>query len=127
MTAPEAKGQPATPFKKASNRAKFIARNEVGTALGTINKERQQAANVQLYTWQTADDERVRSFERGDKSDHVMLNGKLFSWQGDITVNGVDYSMANDGQFQNTIPGEPYNCRCVAIPHMPEFDEDEDD
>ena len=118
MTAPEAKGQPATPFKKASNRAKFIARNEVGTALGTINKERQVAAGVGAYVWQTAEDERVRT-------SHADLNGGIFAW----TTDNPDFDMANDPQtgFFNTIPGEPYNCRCVAIPHMPEFDEDEDD
>ena len=122
MTAPDAKGQPPTPFKKASNRAKFIARNEVGTALGTLNKERQQEVGVQLYRWQTAEDERVRT-------SHKDLNGKLFSWQGDVTVNGVEYSMANDPEtgFYDTIPGEPYNCRCVAIPYIPEFDEEEND
>ena len=118
MTAPEAKGQPPTPFKKASNRAKFIARNEVGTALGTINKERQVSAGVGAYVWQTAEDERVRT-------SHADLNGKIFAW----TTDNPDFDMANDPQtgFFNTIPGEPYNCRCVAIPHIPEFDEDEND
>jgi SPP1 gp7 family putative phage head morphogenesis protein len=122
MTAKEAKGQTPTAFKKASNRAKFIARNEVGTALGTINKERQLAADVNLYIWQTAEDERVRET-------HRALDQRIFSWQGEVVVEGTDYKMAVDPTFSSsgTIPGEPWNCRCVAIPYIPEFEEDEDD
>ena len=121
MTSKEAKGQTPTPFKKASNRAKFIARNEVGTALGTINKERQLASNVRLYIWQTAEDERVRPT-------HRALDQEIFSWEGTVEVEGTEYEMAVDSTFSSsgTIPGEPWNCRCVAIPYIPEFEEDEE-
>ncbi len=121
MTAPDKKGDPPTPFKKASNRAKFIARNEVGTALGTINKERQLDADVRLYTWQTAEDERVRT-------SHKALDQVIFSWEGEVTVEGTTYKEAVDPNFSSsgTIPGEPWNCRCVAIPYIPEFEEDEE-
>jgi len=131
MAAKPKKGEPPTPLAKASSRAKFIARNEVGTALGTINKERQLAADVKLYTWQTAEDERVRgpNSQYGFKSggaDHEKLNGNIYSWEGTVDVDGVTYEMADDNQFKDTIPGEPYNCRCVAIPYMPDFEEDEE-
>jgi SPP1 gp7 family putative phage head morphogenesis protein len=121
MTAPNAKGEDPTAFKKASNRAKFIARNEVGTALGTLNKERQLAADVQLYVWQTAEDERVRTT-------HRELDQRIFSWQGEVVVGDTTYQMAVDHTFSSsgTIPGEPWNCRCVAIPYIPEFEEDEE-
>ena len=131
MTAKPAKGETPTPLAKASNRAKFIARNEVGTALGTINKERQLAANVRLYTWQTTEDERVRGrgnrrFKEG-QGDHRKLNGNIYSWEGTVVVDGTTYEMADDNVFKDTMPGEPYNCRCVAIPYIPEFEEENDD
>lgn len=106
-------------FKTAANRAKFIARNEVGNALGAINKERQEAAGVDLYTWQTAEDERVRPT-------HARLDQKVFSWKGKVTYNGVTYTEAVDPAYSSspTIPGQPWNCRCVAIPFIPELEEE---
>ena len=115
------KGKP-TVFKKALNRAKFIARNEVGNALGAVNKERQEAAGIDLYEWQTAEDERVRPT-------HRALNGEIFSWSGTVTVNGVEYKEAIDPAFSSsgTIPGQPWNCRCTAIPFLPDVDDVEDE
>lgn len=103
-------------FKKAMTRAKFIARNEVGTALGAVNKERQTAVGVELYEWQTAADERVRAT-------HSALDGRIFTWKGKVTINGKSYKEAIDPAFSMspTIPGQPWNCRCVAIPVFPEL------
>lgn len=111
-------GRNATPFQKAANRAKFIARNEVTTALGTYNKSKQEQAGIDLYIWQTAEDERVRPT-------HEDLNGRIFSWKGEVTVNNVTYVEAVDPSFSSsgTIPGEPWNCRCVALPYLPEIEE----
>ena len=116
LTAP-VNGKPTT-FKKAANRARFIARNEVGTALGAVNKERQQSAGVELFEWQTSEDERVRAT-------HNSLNGGIFTWDGTTkTIDGVTYGPAIDPQFSSspTIPGQPWNCRCVAIPFIPELE-----
>ncbi len=103
-------------FDKAVNRARFIARNTVSETLGVINKEQNLQAGIELYRWQTAEDERVRPT-------HVALEGRIFSWQGEVTVNGVKYKMAVDPNFSSsgTIPGEPWNCRCVGIPYIPEL------
>ncbi len=120
ITAPKGSESP-TAFKKAVNRAKFIARNTVSETLGELNKDRQTSAGVELYEWQTAEDERVRPT-------HVKLglDGKnIFSWSGTVVVDGVEYREAIDPDFSGsgTQPGQPWNCRCVAIPFIPELDE----
>lgn len=98
------------PFRKAWTRAKLIARNEIGTALGNINKDQQTSVGVRQYRWETADDERVRD-------SHRVLDGKVFSWEGE--GQAYDYAF-NGGNY--VIPGEAYNCRCVAIPIIPEIE-----
>ncbi len=97
----------------AENRAKFIARNEVNSALGEINKESQTSVGIQLYTWQTANDERVRHTHAD------LQDGSPYSWSGTVVIDGVKYEEAFDEEFnggQFTSPGLPYNCRCIAIP-----------
>lgn len=78
----------------ASSRAELIARDQATKAQGVINKTRQQAMGVRRYEWRTAQDERVRP-------SHAALNGEVFSWDAPPSVGH---------------PGEPINCRCVALP-----------
>ena len=115
-------GTKPSPFQNAYTRARLIARNEVGTALGELNKNQQETAGVRLYEWQTAEDERVRSTHR-----ELGENGRnIYSWSGTVTVNGIKYTEAYDTGYnggQKVIPGEAYNCRCVAIPFIPEIEE----
>lgn len=106
----------ADAYRTAWNRAKFVARNEVSTALGEISKTQQEDAGIELYEWQTSEDERVRDTHRN-------LNGKIFSWNGIVTVNGTTYSPASDPNYNggsDTIPGQPWQCRCVALPYFPD-------
>lgn len=83
----------------AESRARLIARDQAATAQGQIQKVRQQALGVRRYRWQTAGDERVRP-------SHAALNGQAFTWDAPPPIGH---------------PGEPINCRCVAIPI---FDDD---
>ena len=110
-------------LNRAVNDFKFTARNAVTTSLGQINRSRQESAGIELYIWQTSDDERVRPT-------HENLDNRIFSWDPNgTTVNGVEYQPARDPQFRGgaaTIPGEPWNCRCVAIPYQPEEEETEE-
>lgn len=110
-------GMEGETFRTPKARAMFIARNEVGTALGALNKERQEAAGLDLYEWQTAEDERVRP-------SHRLLDGKIFSWEQ--PPPGSPYKQAKVPNFNPVIPGQDYNCRCVAIPFIPEIDEQSD-
>ena len=113
-------GDKPTSFRKGYNNAKFIARNEVGNAQGEINKQQQMAAGVRLYRWQTSRDERVRET-------HVRLGrekNNIYSWDGEVTIDGVTYYPAIDPAYSAsaTIPGQPWNCRCVAISYIPELE-----
>ena len=103
----------------SKNRAAFISRNTVMETLGTLNKERQVSSGVELYRWQTSNDDRVRDT-------HVDLDGLVFSWSGTVEVDGKIYNEAVDPSFSSsgTRPGQPWNCRCVAIPFYPELDEE---
>lgn len=109
--------------KKMLNRARFIARNAVSTAQGEYDKQLQTASGIALYRWQTSEDERVRPT-------HERLDGKVFAWEPgtkapkDITIDGKIYKRgdiiptAKDPNYNGgapTIPGQPFNCRCVAL------------
>ncbi|BDP42912.1 hypothetical protein DAETH_28810 [Deinococcus aetherius] len=75
------------------SRATLIARNEVGNAAGFAMRESQKEAGCTHYVWRTASDSRVRP-------EHKARNGKVFAWD----------RPPSDGH-----PGEPFNCRCVAL------------
>ena len=83
---------------KLQNRIKLIARNETSNINASINKRRQENLGVTEFKWVTSADERVRG-------SHAKLNGKIFSWDNLPVVDGV-----------KTSPGQPINCRCVAVP-----------
>lgn len=78
----------------AVNRARLIARDQIGKFNGQLNQLRQQDVGVSEYRWRTSIDERVRS-------SHAEREGKTFSWN----------NPPSDGH-----PGEPINCRCYAEP-----------
>lgn len=83
---------------KLQNRIKLIARNETSNINASINKRRQENLDIKEFKWVTSSDERVRE-------SHAKLNGKIFSWDDLPTVDGV-----------KTSPGQPINCRCIAVP-----------
>jgi SPP1 gp7 family putative phage head morphogenesis protein len=74
-----------------ANRAKLIARDQVGKLNGQLNKTRQKAAGFDKYEWQTMQDKRVRP-------KHQALNGTIRTWG-----EGIE-------------PGFEVACRCSAIP-----------
>nr|DAY67406.1 MAG TPA: Minor capsid component [Caudoviricetes sp.] len=88
------------------NRAKFIARNEIGNLNAITTKNRQKEAGINCYEWSTSRDERVRE-------SHREKEGNLYYWNRSTPreINGrkVYPSPALH-------PGMDYNCRCVAIP-----------
>jgi SPP1 gp7 family putative phage head morphogenesis protein len=82
----------------AENRVRLIARDQTSKMNASFNQARQTSVGIEKYEWQTAGDERVRE-------SHAELDGQVFSWDDPPEV---------DGEPAN--PGEPVNCRCVAIP-----------
>lgn len=92
-------------FGFAKKRAAFIARDQVATFNGELNRIRQTAAGVTEYEWSTSKDERVRGNPDGKypnaKPSHWHREGQRFSWA----------KPPSDGH-----PGIAINCRCVARP-----------
>lgn len=77
-------------------RARFIARDQIATLNGEINKARQTALGIDSYTRRTVNDGRVRE-------SHAELDGKVFRWDD---PPGVGH------------PGDDFGCRCSAEPDM---------
>jgi SPP1 gp7 family putative phage head morphogenesis protein len=95
------------------NRARLWARDQIATINAQATEAAQQRAGVTHYRWWTAQDERVRDGDRpGDN--HRERQGVIFAWANPPTENEYDGH-----------PGNPINCRCVAIPIPPdELDEE---
>lgn len=84
----------AARFGVAEDRARFIARDQIGSLTGELNKTRQEALGVTRAIWRTAQDERVRD-------EHAELEGELFEW-----------SDPPHGEA----PGQAIGCRCYGEP-----------
>lgn len=83
-------------FEIAENRARLIARDQVGTIAADLSRSRMTANGVTRGVWRTAEDERVRS-------SHAAREGRSF---------------ALDRGIQGDLPGSPINCRCYTEPHL---------
>ncbi len=78
------------------NRAKLIARDQLGKINSRLSQIRQQSLGITHYYWSTSHDERVRAR-------HKRWDGDLIAWD----------SPPIDGH-----PGQAINCRCTAIPDL---------
>lgn len=76
------------------SRAQLIARDQLASLNGQLTKARHEAAGIRKFRWSSSEDERVRP-------EHQTLDGRVFRY---------------DDPPSEGIPGEPINCRCVAIP-----------
>jgi len=85
-------------FEVSKSRASLIARDQVLKLNAKIAQTRQEQAGVTHYVWSTSGDERVRE-------EHAALDGQTFAWDEPPSVGH---------------PGEDYQCRCVAIPVIPD-------
>ncbi|MBF1221572.1 MAG: minor capsid protein [Haemophilus influenzae] len=81
------------------NRARLIARDQIGKLNGQLTQIRQEEIGVKQYIWRTSLDERVRK-------QHLHREGETFDW-----ANPPD-----DGH-----PGEPIRCRCYAEAVLPDL------
>ncbi|MCP4051065.1 MAG: hypothetical protein GY730_10215 [bacterium] len=92
-------------FNISRNRAKLIARDQVGKLNSQLTQLRQQSVGVKKYIWRTVGDERVRGNPGGQfphaTPSHFSREGKKFNWS----------EPPSDGH-----PGQPIQCRCYAEP-----------
>lgn len=103
------------------SRAEFIARDQTLKLYGQIQEQRQTAAGIEEYTWSTSEDERVRGNPDGlypnSQSDHFHLEGTVQRWDSAPVVD------AKTGRTAH--PGADFQCRCAAIPILPDGDLEE--
>lgn len=78
------------------NRAKLIARDQLGKINSRLSQIRQQSLGITHYFWSTSHDERVR-----DR--HKRWDGDRIAWDTP-TIDGH--------------PGQAIQCRCTAIPDL---------
>ena len=78
------------------NRAKLIARDQLGKINSRLSQIRQQSLGITHYFWSTSHDERVRARHR--------------RWDGDL--------IAWDNPPIDGHPGQAIQCRCTAIPDL---------
>jgi len=76
-------------------RAALIARDQVASLNGQINRARQTANGITHFVWNTVGDDRVRD-------SHDDIDGQTFSWA--------------EGAPGGIRPGSEINCRCSATP-----------
>lgn len=91
------------------SRAELIARDQVLKLNAEVTEVRHKAAGITEFVWSTSRDERVRP-------DHKALEGQRFRYD-DPPI--VDRRRGTKG-----LPGTgSVQCRCVAIPVIPGFDD----
>lgn len=95
--------QEATGASKA--RAQLIARDQVLKINGQLTRDRHEAAGIVEYTWSASRDVRVRE-------DHRALDGQRFRYDNP--------PIADRRTGRRGHPGMLWQCRCCAIPVLPE-------
>lgn len=93
-----------------TSRATLIARTEVAKAQASIVQARSQHIGIESYIWQTVQDIYVRHT-------HRKLNGTVQRWD--------DPPIAEEGG-QRHHPGQFPNCRCTALPIIPDIEPEEE-
>lgn len=110
-------------FFVQKKRAKFIARDQISKLNGKLTEERQTAIGVEMYVWETSDDERVRRFQGKSTKGHRFLDGKYCRWD-DPTVYSEDEGKTWVKRPKTVFhghPGQDFQCRCWARPVFAEY------
>jgi len=115
------------------NRARFIARDQIGKLNGQITQRRMEAAGLSMYIWSTSGDERVRGDPAGffpdADSSHYIMDNLLCRWD-DPTVYSEDGGKTWIDRPSNAVllhPGEDYQCRCTAMAYWNEIVDEADE
>ena len=115
------------------NKARFLARDQIGKLNGQITQRRMEAAGLSMYIWSTSGDERVRGDPSGFFPDaepsHYVMDNLLCRWD-DPTVYSEDGGKTWINRPYNAVklhPGEDYNCRCTALAYWNEIVDEVDE
>jgi len=92
--------------------AKRIARTEIHTAHNEGIMKSYETLGVEYTQWVSAHDKRVRGTKKGDKANHVILDGEIIPFGGTYS-NGLKYPGDKSGKIEEWI-----NCRCSNAPFV---------
>jgi SPP1 gp7 family putative phage head morphogenesis protein len=99
--------------------ARLIARDQVNKFNGQLTMVRQKDMGIRYYSWETADDARVRG-THGEKQDkHNVLDGVWCDWSDPTKYSsdqGATWNSRESIRAFVGIPGQDYQCRCWAKP-----------
>ena len=99
-----AKAHPEATSAWLRTRATLIARTETARSASVLVQARAEHIGSESYQWRTAGDWKVRE-------SHKRLNRTVQSWAAPPLSDPPDY---------HSHPGQIFNCRCVALPIIPE-------
>lgn len=91
-------GQIRQRYGVSEARARLIGRDQIAKLNGQLTEQRQTQLGVTHFIWETVGDERVRE-------SHAEFNQKRYSWETGAGPDGL-------------IPGQDYQCRCIASPDL---------
>lgn len=94
-------------YNISRNKATFLARQETRLLSAKFKEVRYEDAGITHYIWKTVSG----TDKHPVRPDHKILDGDLFRFD-DPPV--VDHRTGRRGN-----PGEDFNCRCIAIPVIP--------
>ncbi len=98
-------------FNQTRKHARLIARDQTSKLYGQINQKRQEDIGVKRYEWSTSDDGRVRRSHNENDNDIMQWKNSNVYLSGGRWKTRTGYK---------GIPGQDIQCRCVALPIMPE-------
>ena len=100
------------------NKAELIARTEIGHLNSAIARRQQQSVGIEYYEWSATMDGRTRE-------SHALLDGKICRWDKPDKYytfeNGEPVEHDRTQAMFKGAPGEDFQCRCTALPWLPEF------
>lgn len=108
------------------NKAELIATTEVGKLNSAIARNQSESAGIEYYEWSAAMDGRTRE-------SHALMDGKICKWGDDDHY--WEWVEGKDGKRElkqrdrpaaayKGAPGTDFRCRCVALPYVPEYEDD---
>jgi SPP1 gp7 family putative phage head morphogenesis protein len=100
-------------------RAELSARDQTLQLNADMAQQSQAAAGVTHYVWSTSQDSSVREDVKGrGDPDHAHLDGLTFSWD--------EPPVTCERTGDRNHPGQDFQCRCVAVPVLEEYDTPQD-
>lgn len=105
------KNEIKTKFNISDNRAKLIARDQIGKLSSFVIRTEHESVGITEYIWSTSHDDRVRA-------SHKVLNNKVCQWDNPNTYRDrVDGSLKKKSSIAGVDKqvGEDFQCRCSII------------